>query len=132
VSGSSELAGYLRDVTDHKKFGVRAIDIPDTFKVAEMQDELLGYCNILLGREEPPMANGVFTLMELAEAYHARAAEMEMIILGAEQDGRIKKGERAYRFRTGQLRTFQEMCKRTIDMGSRRITAMQMLSDERG
>lgn len=110
---------------------MRAVDFPASFNVTAMQDELLGYCNILLGREEPPMNGGVFTLMELGEAYHARATEMEMIILGAEQDGRVSKGDRAYRFRTGQLRSFIEMCRRTIDMGSRRITAMQMLSDER-
>ena len=127
-SGVTE--GYVRDVADNRKFGVRLFEIADTFKVGEMMDELLGYCSILLGRTPPPVDYGAWTLMELAEAYHARASEMEMVIFQAEQEGRVTKGSNAYRFRTSQLRTFMEMTKRMMDMGSRRITAVQMLIEE--
>lgn len=107
-------------------FGVRLFEIDNTLKLGDMKTELQQMTDVLLGREDPPIDVGPMTLMEVAEAYHARASEMEMAILDAEQRGIVKKGENAYRFRTGQLRTFIEMCKRTIDLGSRRITALQI------
>lgn len=121
---------YVKAVADNRRFGVRLFEINDTFKVGDMMDELMGYCNVLLGREAPPVDYGAWTLMELAEAYHARASEMEMVIFQAEQQGKVAKGSTAYRFRTSQLRTFLEMTRRMMDMGSRRITAVQMLMDE--
>jgi hypothetical protein len=121
---------YVKAVADNRRFGVRLFDIADTFKVGDMMDELMEYCNVLLGRTPPPVDYGAWTLMELAEAYHARASEMEMVIFHAEQQGKVTKGSTAYRFRTSQLRTFLEMTRRMMDMGSRRITAVQMLMDE--
>jgi len=77
---------------------------------------------VLLGRQAPPLSRGIATLMEVAEAYHSRASEVYSLIQRAEASGRALKNGAHYRFRTGELRTFIEATKRTIDMGSRRIT----------
>ena len=111
---------------------VRMFTIGTGFDVDEMRDEIFGYVDILLGRVEPPIDVGVLTLMELAEAYHARATEMEMVVHEAEADGKVARGSKAYRFRTGQLRSFQELCKRSMDLGSRRVTVDKMEREERG
>lgn len=84
--------------------------------------ELREYTQVLLGRAPAPIDRGILTMMEVAEAYHARAKEMEMELLEAEASGAILRGSRPYRFRTGPLRSFIEMCAKTIDLGSRRIT----------
>lgn len=88
--------------------------------------------NVLLGREDPPFDVGVMTMMEVAEAFHARASEMEMELHQLEADGTVLRGSRPYKFRTGQLRTFIEMVRKTIDLGSRRITAAQMEWEQSG
>ncbi len=94
-----------------------------------MRQELREYTDVLLGRVPPPIDKGVSTLMELAEAYHARAREMEAILHEAEADGYVLKGSKPYRFRTGQLRSFIELTRGAIDMGSRRITVAKMEYD---
>lgn len=90
-----------------------------------MKSELDDYTDMLLGRLDPPFDQGVMTLMELAEAAHARAQEMNMHILQGEAEGTIPKDGMIYRFRTGKLRAFIELTKRTIDLGSRRVTMWQ-------
>ena len=97
--------------------------VPD---LQHLRQEIAVYWDVLLGREDPPIDMGVATLMECAEAYHARASEIAARLQDAEADGRIVKGSGYYHFRTGALRTFMEACKRTIDLGSRRITVAQM------
>lgn len=92
------------------------------FSLPQMKAELDDYVDMLLGRVDPPVDMGVMTLMELAEAAHARAREMEMDLLDKESEGIILKGTAAYHFRTGKLRSFIELSKRTIDLGSRRVT----------
>ena len=69
--------------------GIRAFHVGAGFNVNEMSRELSEYVDILLGRIEPPIDAGVLTLMECAEAFHARAKEMEMEILDAERTGAI-------------------------------------------
>ena len=91
-----------------------------------MVDELWSMTDVLLGRDEPPIDIGVGTLMEVAEVYHARASEMEMQIQELEREGKVMKGDELYKLRTGQLRTFTEMTKKTIDLGSRRVTLANM------
>jgi hypothetical protein len=86
----------------------------------------------LLGRVEPPIDNGISTLAEVANAYYARAREIEMILLRGELDGHILKGTAPYRFRTGELRSFIELAKNCYELGSRRITAAQIAYDEGG
>lgn len=107
-----------------RQFGVRMFEIAGGLKLGDLKDELDEYLDVLMGRADPPVDAGIMTLMEVAEAYHARACEIEMNILRAEQEGRVSKGDPFYRFRTGQLRSFLELCKRAVDLGSRRLTAL--------
>ena len=88
--------------------------------------------DVLLGRTPPPIDTGISTLMEIAEAYHARAKEMEMHLHEAETEGHVIRGSRPYKFRTGELRDFTELVSKTIDLGSRRITAAQLEVQMRG
>lgn len=94
-----------------------------------MKAELQEYTDVLLGRKSAPVDSGVSTLMEVAEAYHARAREMEMQIRQAEIEGLVLKGSRHYHFRTGPLRSFIELSSKSIDLGSRRITMEQLRTE---
>lgn len=85
--------------------------------------------DVLLGRTDPPVELGVLTLMEVASAYYARASELTARLQRAEADGTVLKGTRPYKFRTGELRTFMEMCKTAIDLGSRRVTMAKLEFD---
>lgn len=96
-----------------------------------MKGELDSYVDILLGRVDPPIDRGVLTLLEVAEAYHARAREMEMVILRCEAEGSVLKGSGPYKFRTGMLRSFIELCSKSIDLGSRRLTYEMARADGR-
>lgn len=95
--------------------------------IPEMMNELQDYTDVLLGRTDPPIGvRGVLTLMEVADAYYARASELTMLLQQAEREGRVTKGSSHYKFRTGELRTFMEMAKRASDLGSRRLTQAQL------
>lgn len=94
--------------------------------IPKMMEELQNYTDVLLGRVPPPVPQGTITLMETADAYYARAAEMTMLLQQGEREGHILRGSAHYKFRTGELRTFLELAKRASDLGSRRITYEQM------
>lgn len=94
-----------------------------TSMVSEIQD----MTDVLLGRVEPPIDSGHLTLYEVADAYYARAAELTMLLQKSEREGQIVKGSAHYKFRTGELRTFLELAKRSADLGSRRITYESLL-----
>jgi len=89
--------------------------------------ELQDMTDVLLGREAPPIDAGHITLMEVADAYFARASEITMLLQKAEREGTITRGSAHYKFRTGELRTFMELAKRAADLGSRRLTEEQLL-----
>jgi hypothetical protein len=89
-------------------------------------DELDDMREVLLGHIQPPIANGILTMMEVADAYYGRAKEIEQVILRAEAEGQVTKGSRTYRFRTGELRSFIEMAARAAELGSRRLTAAKL------
>lgn len=78
--------------------------------------------DVILGRIDPPFDAGVMTLMEYANVVLARLTEIEIAILRDESNGSILKGTRIYKFRTGELRTAQELFAKTQDLGSRRVT----------
>lgn len=101
---------------------VRAFRVGEGFDLHALKSELHDYTDMLLGRVDPPFDHGIMTLMELAETCHARAREIEMDFLEKEAEGIILKDSMPYKFRTGQLRSFIELAKRSIDVGSRRIT----------
>lgn len=90
--------------------------------VGTLCDELEAMRDVLMGRVDPPV-NGVLALLEVADAYFARACEMEQKILKGEREGSIDRKNPMYRFRTGELRSFKEMASRAADLGSRRLTA---------
>lgn len=90
--------------------------------VRKHRRELEEMTDVLLGRLPSPIAAGRLTLMEVADAYFARASEITMKIHAKELDGEVTKGDPLYKFRTGELRVFMEMCKRAADLGSRRLT----------
>jgi hypothetical protein len=89
-------------------------------------EEVQDMTDVLLGRVEPPINADVATLMEVADAYFARAMEIIMLIQTAEREGKVTRGSGYAQLRTKELRTFAEIAKRSSDMGSRRITMMQM------
>lgn len=119
-----------------KRFSQRLTDVPvgsGLPPIDELQDEFLGYTNIMLGRADPPTEiDGYYLdLMEVAAAYYARAKEVDMLIHFEEQNRRVIRGSPHYRFRTGQLRTFMEMAKVMADLGSRRLTQEKLLQEQR-
>lgn len=93
-----------------------------TLLTAELQD----YTDVLLGRTPPPIDHDTLTLMEVADAYYARACEIAMLIHEGERNGTVLKNSPHYKFRTGELRVFMEMTKRAADLGSRRLTQEQI------
>ena len=94
--------------------------------LTELREEIDGYIEVLMGREEPPIDNGEMTMLEYSNAIYSRAMEITMTIQRAESDGQVLKGSKYYKFRTGELRTFTELALRVIDLGSRRITWAQL------
>ena len=100
-------------------------------RARELSEEITAYLQVMLGREDPPVNYGVMTLMEVAHAYYARGREIEMEILHQERENVIAKNSALYKFRTGELRSFLELTKRAIDLGSRRLTHEQLLHDKR-
>jgi hypothetical protein len=92
--------------------------------------ELDEYEGMLLGDEELPIQNGVMSLMESATVMYSRAKEIERVILKGEREGEIDRGDPAYRYRTGELRSFIESCSKQIDRGSRRVTDAKTQAEE--
>lgn len=84
--------------------------------------------DVLMGREDSPVV-GVLALMEVADAYFARASEMEQAILKGEREGSISRGSALYRFRTQELRSFKEMASAAAALGSRRVTQESLLQE---
>jgi hypothetical protein len=119
----------------HPQFGRAALTVPvgvDLPDVDDLRDEILGYANIILGREDCPIELPAYlALAEMATTYHCRALEIEMLIHDLERDGIVERGSPLYRFRTGSLRSFIELSKKAAELGSRRLTQEQLLHDMR-
>lgn len=112
-----------QSATGHLRAVPLGSGIPNlTTLVSELQD----MTDVLLGREKPPIDAGHLTLMEVADAYFARASEITLLLQKAEREGQVTKGSAHYRFRTGELRTFLEMSRRAAELGSRRLTEEQL------
>jgi len=88
----------------------------------DLHGEISTYIDVLLGHEKPPIEDGVETLFELSSAYLARAREIEVKLLERERVNSISTNDELKKFRTGELRSFIDLCKRAQDQGSRRIT----------
>jgi len=97
----------------------------------EISDEIQGMLDVLLDRVHSPIDPDKPTaLMEVADAYYMRASEIAFKIHRLERKGVIKRGDELYRLRTGEIADFLEACKRTIETGSRRLSAMQYELDQ--
>jgi hypothetical protein len=97
--------------------------------VEELEAELEAYMDVLMGRVPPPIDAGTLTLMEVADAYFARANEIQFQIHKKERTGDVFRGSTYYKFRTGELRAFLELSKKAAELGSRRLTHARLLHD---
>jgi hypothetical protein len=97
----------------------------------KLVEELDGYKDVLMGRTPSPIDSPYLAMQEVATAYHSRACELEMIIHRGEREGLIPRNSAYYKFRTGELRDFQELAKRCAELGSRRLTQEQLLTQHR-
>ena len=52
----------------------------------------------------------------------SKAKEIEIKLLERERNGDVPSGDALKKFRTGELRSFIELCKSAQNQGSRRIT----------
>ena len=118
----------------HIQFGTKLSEVPVSKFLptpGEIEDELLEYCDVLLGRKDPPVQSPYLALAEIATAYHARALELDMLIHMEERNGAVGRGHPLYKVRTGSLRSFIELSKKMADLGSRRLTQEQLLTAQR-
>lgn len=93
----------------------------------ELEMEIQDMLDELMGRVPPSIQAGTLTLMETADAFFARASELQLLIQKGEREGSVPKGGGYYKFRTGELRTFLEIAKRAADLGSRRLSEEQLV-----
>ena len=99
--------------------------------IRSFEREIEGYQDVIFGRSEAPINSGVSTMYEISVAYYARAKEIEMYCKKFESGIDVGKTRHPlYKFRTGQLNVFIEMCKELTKWGSRRITVAQMMLAE--
>lgn len=98
-------------------------------QIDELRAELDEYTDVLLGRSQAPL-EGVLALMETADMYYARATEINGLLLRGESDGEIKAGDPLRKFRTGELRSFREMAGKAAELGSRRLTALSVETEQ--
>ena len=99
--------------------------------IRSFERELQAYQDVIFGRTESPINSGVSTMYEISVAYYSRAKEIEMYCKKFESGIDVGKTRHPlYKFRTGQLNVFIEMCKELTKLGSRRITVAQMMLAE--
>lgn len=116
------------------QMGRRLIDIEVGLGLDPVDDlwaEIQHYMNVLLGREDSPISSPYLSMMEVATAYYARAMEIDAIIHAAEREGAVMRGSPLYRFRTGELRSFIDLSKRCVELGSRRLAQEDLLAKQR-
>lgn len=117
-----------RSRIDHRR-SVRpdGLVLPNTTQdVILWEDEIDEYMQVLLGRVAPPINHGTITMMEVCDAYYARANEISMQIIRGTRNGDYSKTGPENKFRTGDLRDFLTLTKHAGDLGSRRVTVEQM------
>lgn len=97
----------------------------------DLHIELQDYYDKLIGRAKIDALNydNSIALMEIADAYYTRALEIKFLIHKMEREGTVRRGTGSkdpyYLFRTGELEDFLEACKRSVETGSRRLSAAQ-------
>lgn len=109
------------------------IEDPDFPTPTEIRDEIQGYRNILMGRKKPPAGlnmNTPLALMEYADIVYGRACELEQFILRNQDEGNITKTGSYQQIRTQELRSFKDMAKSAVELGSRRLTEARVLHEQ--
>jgi|DEB0MinimDraft_10_1074344.scaffolds.fasta_scaffold168850_2 hypothetical protein len=96
----------------------------------QVRNEIQEYIDVLFGRKPAPLEDGIDTLLELATAYYSRAKEIEAKLHQLESNGVILKGSKHYKYRTGELRSYLELLKAQVDLGSRRITVARLEQEQ--
>lgn len=125
-----------RTIKRHRAHEARTSKRLRTFKIGEglpepeeISEELEQMRDILMGREDSPVT-GVLALMEVADAFFARACELEQMILAAVREGHITKSSAYQQIRTQEIRSFKELSKSAAELGSRRVTVEQMVQEK--
>lgn len=77
------------------------------------------------------MDSPYLSMAEVAAAYHGRAREIEMLIHIGEDNRQIRRGDPYYKFRTGTLRSFIELARKSYDLGSRRLSQEDLITRQR-
>lgn len=127
TEGGVRDAGTRTRTRAHARGKLRTIHLGEGLPTpSAILEELQDMTDILMGRTPPDVDAGHLTLMEVADAYFARASEITMLIQAGERTGSVTRGSGHYRIRTGELRTFMELAKRASDLGSRRLTMEQL------
>ena len=90
--------------------------------VEDLHAEINEYIDVIMGHINPPIADGIDTLFEVSSTYLAREKEIEIKLLERERSESIAAGDNLKKVRTGELRSFIELCKSAQNQGSRRIT----------
>jgi hypothetical protein len=93
--------------------------------IEELRLEIDDMVDVLNGHEEPDIALGELTLLEVSTAYLGRALEWQGILHRAEITGDVLKSSPAYLFRTRELASFIDLCKAKVALGQRRVTWAQ-------
>lgn len=93
--------------------------------------ELTVYAEHLLTfvNDEHVPVEHVLDLLEVASAYLARAYDIERRLYQREQVLNLPRGCPEQRFRTGALESFISQAKVLRDLGSRRLSAAQLIHD---
>lgn len=95
--------------------------------LTQLSKEIYDMVDVLMGRADPPIG-GALSMMETADAYFARASEIDMLLAKAEREGRSMKAYST--FRTKELRNFKELAKGAANLGSRRLTAANLRHEQ--
>lgn len=122
------------DRPPHPQFGHRLSDVLVELglgTVAELEAEVYGMWDVLLGRVDSPVEGGYLSLQEVATAYHSRALEIEALIRQGERKKVFAKTSEHYLFRVGELAPFIEVAKKAAQLGSRRLAQEQLLHEQR-
>lgn len=115
-----------------KRTKIRAVRLGEGLpNLATLRFELQDYVDILLGRKDHSLPDNIMALAELANAYLARAREIEALIYQLEREGQVIRGSQHYKFRTGELRSLIDLFSKSYELGSRRITVAAMEFRER-
>lgn len=123
-----------RGTSQDVQMGEHLLAVPVGYGLPEvdvLEKEIDEMVDVLLGRTQSPVQSPYLAMQEVATAYFARAQELDALIHRAEREGTVFRGTPHYRFRTGELRAFIELSRRCAELGSRRLSQEQLLSQQR-